>query len=169
MLSAIFTGMHRHTRSSKFVDRKAMKRTVKANRPGSHGFSFTGEFPEAADWTPVEAIGRRRCYMKATGENNAVDAVAGDRTERLPVVNRYGVRLGAALVFFVVFGALLAGTAIMAHAQNASVSKRLAQQTARMETLGETSATLQSEIAFRSNGVNIRHAQAYPGKPPSKV
>ena len=156
MLSAMFTGMHRHTRSSKYMDRKAMKRTVKANRPGSHGFSFTGEFTDAAEWAPVEAIGRRRCYMKATGENSAVDAVMNDSVERLPIVNRYGVRLGAALVFFVVFGVLLAGTAVMAYAQNTGVAKRLAQQAARMETLNENAATLQSEIAFRSNGVNIR-------------
>lgn len=156
MLSEKFSGMHRHTRSSKYVDRKKMKRTVKASRPGTHGFSFTGEFPETEDWTPVEAKSRRRNYTQSNGDTGVYRAVSSEDTMRLPVVNRYGVRLGAALVFFVVFGVLLAGTAVLAYAENAAVSKRLAQQAARMETLSEEANATLSEIAYRSNGVNIR-------------
>lgn len=156
MLSALFTGMHRHTRSSKYVDRKAMKRTVKANRPGNQGFSFTGEFPEMADWTPVEAQGRRRSYTRPAGHVNAVHVVGHEDVERMPVVNRYGVRLGAALVFFVVLGSLLAGTALLVNADNAGVAKRLSQQEVRVAYLQEESATINSEISFRSNGLNVR-------------
>ena len=156
MLSEKVYGMHRHTRSSKYVDRKKMKRTVKASRPGTHGFSFTGEFPETHDWMPVEATSRRRNYTRNNGDTNGYRAVSSEDTTRLPVVNRYGVRVGAALVFFVVLGVLLAGTLVMAYAENAAVSKRLAQQTARIETLSEEANTTLSEIANRSNGVNIR-------------
>lgn len=156
MLGAMFTGMHRHTRSSKYMDRKAMKRTVKANRPGNLGFSFTGEFPEVSDWAPVEAQSRRRSYTRSTGRVHAVNTIAHEKTERLPVVNRYGVRLGAALVFFVVFGSLLAMTALMVSAGNGSVVTRLEQQTARRNELIEEQSTLAGEIAFRSNGLNVR-------------
>ncbi len=155
MLSALFSGMHCHTRSSKYVDRKKMKRTVKANRPGSNGFSFTGEFPEVQDWTPVEALGRRRSYTSRMDDGIA-EVVKTESVERLPVVNRYGVRRGTALVALVVFAVMLASMGLMAYADNISVSKRLDQQTKHMGDLTETTKNLQGDIASRSNGVNIR-------------
>lgn len=156
MLSAFFSGMHRHTRLSRYVDKRKMKRTVRATRPGAQGFSFTGEFPEMENWRPVEATGRRRDYTRPSVEKSTYRAVGNEDTTRLPIVNRYGVRFGAAMVYFVVLGVLLAGTAIWASAGNAGVSMRLAAQERRMEELNETSSSTLSEIARRSSGVNIR-------------
>ena len=145
-----------------------MKRTVRATRPGSQGFSFTGEFPEMENWRPVEATGHRRDYTRPSVEKSTYRAVGNEDTNRLPIVNRYGVRFGAAMVYFVVLGVLLAGTAIWVSAGNAGVSMRLASQEFRMEELNETSSVTLSEIARRSSGVNIRQEAVRMGLISSK-
>lgn len=156
MLSAWFSGMHCYTRSSKFVNRKKMKQTVKANRPGNQGFSFTGEFPEAEDWTPVEAMGRRRSYMSPSDVQNARGAVSAQDVGREGICSEHGMRLSVALALLFVFGALLCSVWLSAYSVNAGVSKRLAQQDVRMETLNVEATTIRSEIASRSSGVNVR-------------
>lgn len=156
MLSAYFTGMHRYTRSSRYVNRKKMKQTIRASRPGNQGFHFTGDFPEAEDWTPVEATRRPRSYTSPAYEGGVSDAVSGRVSERLPTFSRYGVRMGMGVALLTLWVALLCGVLISAYSTNAGLSKRLAQQAVRMETLSEDSITLQSEIAKRCSGVNIR-------------
>ena len=156
MLSAWFSGMRRYTRSSKYVDRKKMKQTVKANRPGNMGFHFTGEFPEAEDWTPVEALGRSRSYMCPSDERGARRAVGSEDVGRPGLFSEHGMRLSAAIVMLMVLGLFLCGVWVDAFATNAGVSKRLAEQSARMESLRNEAVTLQSEIASRSSGVNVR-------------
>lgn len=156
MLSALFSGMHRYTRSSRYVNRKKMKQTIRASRPGNQGFSFTGEFPEAEDWMPVEAMRRPRSYTSPAQDGGVNDAVNSSVSERLPIVSRYGVRLGAGVALLTLWVALLSAVLIGAYSVNAGLSKGLAQQAVRMETLSEDSITLQSEIASRSSGVNVR-------------
>lgn len=133
-----------------------MKRTIRATRPGAQGFSFTGEFPEIENWRPVEATGRRRDYTRPSVEKSTYRAVGNEDTNRLPIVNRYGVRFGAAMVYFVVLSALMAGLSIWAYAGNAGVSMRLAAQETRVKELNTTANETISEIARRSSGVNIR-------------
>jgi hypothetical protein len=60
------------------------------------------------------------------------------------------------VAMLVVLAAVLGGAWVMAHADNAGVAKRLAQQETRMQTLEMQTTTLRSEIASRSSGVNVR-------------
>ena len=156
MLSAYFTGMRRYTRSSGYVNRKKMKQTIRAGRPGNLGFHFTGDFPESEDWTPVEAVRRPRSYTSPAQDGGVSQAVGVGVSERLPTFSRYGVRLGMGVALLAVWVAILCGVLISAYSVNAGLSKRLAQQAVRMEVLQEDSITLQSEIARRSSGVNVR-------------
>lgn len=155
MLSALWTGMRRYTRSSRYVDRKKMRQTIRANRPGNQGFSFTGDFPEATDWLPVEATRRPRCYTRQA-DNGVSDVVTARVDERLPVFSRYGVRMGVAIPMLILFALLLGAIWMGAYAANAGVSQRLAQQEARAENLQQTAITLEGEIARRSSGINVR-------------
>lgn len=156
MLSEMFSGMRRYKRVARFVDRKKMKQTVKATRIGRQSISFTGDFPEAGDWTPVETFGCRRSYMQPAREQGLERAIGTEDVGRLSIFSEHGVRLGAAVAMLVVLAAVLGGAWVMAHADNAGVAKRLAQQETRMQTLETQTTTLRSEIASRSSGVNVR-------------
>ena len=168
MLSRGFNRMHRHTRSAQYADRKGMQRDVRANRPGAHGFSFTGDFPEAEDWQPVEAATHRRRYSEPSGNTGAYRVVDDAVTDRLPVVNRYGIRLGPALVLLVVLASLLGSITVMAYSGNSSVTKRLAEQEERMIVLNNEVGLIQGEISYRSNGVNVRQEASRIGLVSSK-
>ena len=156
MLSEMFSGMRRYKRVARFVDRKKMKQTVKATRIGRQSISFTGDFPEAGDWTPVETFGCRRSYMQPAREQGLERVIGTEDVGRLSIFSEHGVRLGAAVAMLVVLAAVLGGAWVMAHADNAGVAKRLAQQETRMQTLETQTTTLRSEIASRSSGVNVR-------------
>ncbi|MBR3763848.1 MAG: hypothetical protein IKK57_04755 [Clostridia bacterium] len=163
MLGARFSGMHRYTRSSRYVSRKKMKQQVRANRPGNQGFTFTGEYPEAESWQPVEIGRRSRSYMTPGDEIHMSAVVDGTLTERLPVVSSRGVRLGPAIAALLVLVALLAWIWMGAYTVNAGISARLSQQTVRMASLDNTAASLESEIALRCSGVNVRQEAARIG------
>ena len=60
------------------------------------------------------------------------------------------------VAMLVVLAAVLGGAWVMAHADNAGVAKRLAQQETRMQTLEMQTTTLRGESASRSSGVNVR-------------
>lgn len=156
MLSAHSTGMHRHTRPAAYADKKMKRRAVKASRPGSYGFSFTGEFPEMPDWQPVEATERRRRYAVANGQTGSYQAVGSDGTMRMPAINRYGVRLGPAVAMLVVLAVLLAGFIVFQYAENTRMAKLLSEQVTRMDALAVEANTTLNEITLQSNGVNIR-------------
>lgn len=156
MLSARFNGMHRHTRPAAYADKKMKRQAVKASRPGSYGFSFTGEFPETSGWQPVEATERRRRYAVASGQTGSYQAVGRDGTVRIPVINRYGVRLGPAVIALVVLAALLAGCVVWQFSENTRMGKLLSEQAARMDSLAIEANTTLNEITLQSNGVNIR-------------
>lgn len=156
MLSARSTGMHRHTRPAAYADKKMKRRAVKASRPGSYGFSFTGDFPEMPGWQPVEATERRRRYAVASGQTGSYRAVGSDGTMRMPIINRYGVRLGPAVIALVLLAALLAGFIVWQFSENTRVSKLLSEQTARMDSLAIEAYTTLNEITVQSSGVNIR-------------
>ncbi len=156
MMTARSTGMHRHTRPAAYADKKMKRRAVKSSRPGSYGFSFTGEFPEMSDWQPVEATERRRRYAAPSGQTGSYQAVGSEDAMRIPAVNRYGVRLGPAVILLVVIAALLAGFIVMQIAENTRMSKLLNEQVARMDTLAIEANTTLNEITLQSSGVNIR-------------
>ncbi|MBQ2952689.1 MAG: hypothetical protein IJE07_03960 [Clostridia bacterium] len=157
MLSAMFSGMHRYTRSSSYVNRKKMKQTIRASRPGNQGFVFTGDdFPGERDWLPVEAVRQPRSYMQPVGPGSVNDSVRSQVNERVPVISRYGVRMNVAIVMLALFALLLCGVWMCFYAGNAGASSRLAEQAVRMESLQQTSVTLESEIAMRSSGINVR-------------
>ncbi len=149
-------GMQRYTRLSDYIDRKKMNRTKRANRPGNQGFTFTGDFPEAHDWQPVEAQRFRRSYTDPSGDGGVSDVVAAQVEERLPLVSRYGVRTGLAVTVLAVFAALLCALWVGAYSVNAGLSRQLAQQEVRVETLTQSGVQLRSEIAVASSEVNVR-------------
>lgn len=157
MLSAYMHGMHRHTRPSAYADKKQQRRSAQStSRPGAYGFSFSGEFPEAPSAMPVEAAGRRRHYTAPSGQTGSYQAVGSQGTMRLPAINRYGVRLGPAIVLFVFFAALLAGLVVWQYAGNTRLSKLISEQEQRMVNLGAEADQTLSEISVQSSGVNIR-------------
>lgn len=156
MLSAFSGGMHRHTRPAAYADKKQRKRAVKASRPGSYGFSFTGEFPEAPGFQPVEATERRRRYAVANGQTSSYQAVGSSDTVRIPTFNRYGVRLGAGAAMLIVLAVLLAGFVVYQYAENTRVAKMLSEQVTRMDTLAAEANTTLNAITLQSMGVNIR-------------
>jgi len=156
MMTARSTGMHRHTRPAAYADKKAKRRAVKSSRPGSYGFSFTGEFPEMGDWQPVEATERRRRYAVANGQTGSYQAVGREDAQRIPVINRYGVRLGPAVILLVVLAALLAGFIVMQVAENTRMAKLLNEQVVRMDALAIEANTTLNQITLQSSGVNIR-------------
>lgn len=156
MLSARSNGMHRHTRPAAYADKKMKRRAVKAGRPGSYGFSFTGEFPETPGWTPVEATERRRRYAVPNGQTGSYRAVGSEGTMRIPVINRYGVRLGPAVIVLVLLAALLAGFIVWQCSENSRMSKLLSDQLIRLDSLTAEANTTLNEISVQSSGVNIR-------------
>ena len=156
MLGNVFTGMRRYKRVARFVDRKKMKQTVRTNRSNGQSISFSGDFPEAGNWTPVEAFGCRRSYMQPAAEKGIERVVGSEDVGRLSLFSEHGVRLGAGVTMLVVLAAVLCGIWVWTYSQNSGVSKRLAMQETRMVSLAEESTTLRSEIASRSSGVNVR-------------
>jgi len=155
MLSAFSTGMHRHTKPAAYAD-KRQQRAARMNRPGAYGFSFTGEFPEASSFQVVEATERRRRYTVPNGQTSAYQAVGSSGTMRIPTINRYGVRLGAAVVLLIVLAALLGGTVVMQVSQNTHLAKSLSEQTKRIDALAAEANTTLNAITQQSLGVNIR-------------
>lgn len=157
MLSAILTGMHRHTRPAAYADRSQQRRTAQAaRRPGAYGFSFTGEFEEAPSYVPVEAAARRRRYSEPSGKTGSYRAVGSDGTMRIPAINRYGVRIGPALAMLTMLAVLLAGVILWQNAENTRMSKLIDAQNARIISLGSEANETLSDITLRSSGVNIR-------------
>lgn len=156
MLSMYLSGMRRYKRSSRFVDRKKMKQTVRASRPGNRGFSFTGEYPEADSYKVLEPQGMRRHYTQPSSEPVIHATVGSSVTNRVPVISKHGVHWGVALALLTLWVMLLSGVLVYAYSNNSGVSKRLSQQTVRMATLTNDTAALQGAIANRSSGVNVR-------------
>lgn len=164
MLRTVFSGMRRYTRSSGYVNRKKMKQTIRANRPGNQGFRFKGDnFPETYDWQPVEAMRGPRSYMNPSSEGGMSSVVTSDVKERMPVFSRYGVRLSVAIPMLALFALLLCAIWMGLYSVNAELASRVAQQSARIENLQETAVTLESEIAMRTSGINVRQEAARIG------
>lgn len=156
MVSAHFSGMHRHTRPAAYADKRMKRRPVKSSRPGAYGFSFTGEFPEAGSWQPVEATERRRRYAVPSGQTGSYRAVGSEGAMRIPVINRYGIRLGPAMIILFMVAVLLAGVIVWQVSENSRMSKMLSAQLERMDSLAVETNTTLNEITIQSSGVNIR-------------
>lgn len=155
MTSLMRNRMHRSTRPAAYVSKAAKNEQMYARRPGGHGFSFTGEFPEADDLQPVVATERRRHYT--TGRTASVShAVRRNEASRMPAFTRHGVRPGTALVLFTalfaVLGCVMLGSMSEASALNKSISERQASAIA----LNTRCQTIEVQIAEQSNDVNIR-------------
>ena len=147
--------MHRSTRPAAYVSKSAKNEQMYARRPGGHGFSFTGEFPEADDLQPVVATERRRQYT-ASRKEGAAHAVRHNEASRAAAFTRHGVRPGAALVLFmalfVALGCVMLGSMSQAAALNKSISARQASALA----LNTRCQTIEVQIAEQANDVNIR-------------
>ena len=81
MLSAIFSGMHRHTRPAAYADKRMQQHHTGSYRPGSQGFSFTGEFPDELTGQPVDVSGQRRRY--AASEPDRLELASDGFHERV--------------------------------------------------------------------------------------
>ncbi|MBQ8201683.1 MAG: hypothetical protein IJZ74_07950 [Clostridia bacterium] len=156
MLNARINRVHRHTRPAAYLDQTRQARQQRSQRPGAHGFSFTGEFPEMMDAQPVVATERRRNYAAAGTDTGAYRAMGNMDAMRLPVFNRYGVQLRTALVMLFVFAAVLGGVWLGAVAEMSSVSKHISAQQLRIDELAVESAKTEKDIAAKSNDVSIR-------------
>ena len=102
MTTLMRSRMRRQTRPAKYMSRACQAESTAWSRPGSGNFSFTGEFPGMADdQQPVEATNRRRNYTAAGRNTGAYRAVGQEDTRRTPVICKYGMRYGAAMMAFV--------------------------------------------------------------------
>ena len=102
MTTPMRSRMRRQTRPANYMSRSCQAEPAAWNRPGSCSFSFTGEFPGMTDdQQPVEATSRRRDYTAPGRNTGAYRAVGQEDTRRIPVISKYGLRFGAAMLAFV--------------------------------------------------------------------
>lgn len=110
MTTPMRSRMRRQTRPAKYMSRSCQAESAAWNRPGSCSFSFTGEFPGMADdQQPVEATNRRRNYTAPGRTTGAYRAVGQEDTRRIPMISKYGLRFGAAMLAFVLLLGVFAG------------------------------------------------------------
>lgn len=158
MLSAIFSGMHRHTRPAAYADKRMQQHHTGSYRPGSQGFSFTGEFPDELTGQPVDVSGQRRRYAASAGMTGSYQAVGAMDTMHLPVVNRFGMKLIPAIALLTVLAMVMACAVVLAQAENTRIAKQIAAQETELEALSAQASDTLNEIAVQSNDANIRQA-----------
>ena len=154
-MSAIFSGMHRHTRPAAYADRRGAQHSG-SFRPGAQGFTFTGDFPDVLSTRSVDATGQRRRYAAGAGVQGTYQPVGEMDTGRLPVVSRYGVKLVPALAMLVVMAALMACGVLMVRAEGTKTAKLITAQENQIQTLSREAGDTVNAIALHSNDVNIR-------------
>lgn len=155
MMSAIFSGMHRHTRPAAYADKRGAQHSG-SFRPGAQGFTFTGEFPDVLSTRPVDATGQRRRYAAGAGVQGTYQPVGEMDTGRLPAVSRYGVKLVPALALLVITAALMACGVLMVRAEGTKTAKLIAAQESQIQALSQEAGETVNAIALHSNDVNIR-------------
>ncbi len=168
MLNARINRAHRHTRPSEYMDMSRQGRQQRASRPGASGFSFTGEFPEMADFSPVEAPSRRRQYTAASADTGAYRALGNTDAVRTPVITRYGVQLHTAALAFFVALIILGGFWLMAVSETTAVAKHIGSQQMRIEELTVANLDAEREIEARADDVAIRQEAVRLGLVSSK-
>lgn len=155
MLTPFMNRMHRHTRPAEYVDKAAHERSIRSQRPGGHGFSFTGDFPEVIDTNPVVATERRRNYVNPVN-TGSYQAMGSMDAARVPAVSRYGVSLVPAVVMLFVASVILGMMLLMSWSDVSETAKHISDQQMRMTELGGLTAEAEYQIAEYSNDVNIR-------------
>ena len=177
MTTPMRSRMRRQTRPAKYMSRSCQAEAAAWNRPGSCSFSFTGEFPGMADdQQPVEATNRRRNYTAPGRTTGAYRAVGQEDTHRIPVISKYGLRFGAAMLAFVLLGVFagLIGNELRQQGQlytvieaynNEEASLKAACSQTRDSILTESDGVLVRQKALLlgmidSAGVEVRTLQA---------
>lgn len=177
MTTPMRSRMRRQTRPAKYMSRSCQAEAAAWNRPGSCSFSFTGEFPGMADdQQPVEATNRRRNYTAPGRTTGAYRAVGQEDTRRIPVISKYGLRFGAAMLAFVLLGVFagLIGNELRQQGQlytvieaynNEEASLKAACSQTRDSILTESDGVLVRQKALLlgmidSAGVEVRTLQA---------
>lgn len=154
-MSVIANRMHRHTRPSAYMDRAANQRNIRAQRPGGHNFSFTGEFPDMMDTQPVMATERRRDYTSPVNVGG-YQALGSTDAVRVTPFTKHGVALVPAVVITFAVMILMAMCLLMAWSNVSETTKSISDQQMRMTELTGLTADAEYEIAQHSNDVNIR-------------
>lgn len=147
--------MRRHTRPADFVSKARRDEALSFCRPGGRAFSFTGEFPDMADMQPVEARERRRSYT-ASHNTGSYSAVRRDDAQRMPAINKHGVRLMPALVMMMALVVGLGSILLMQMDQLSQVQRSIDRKQDRISVLTAECAQTERDIASQSNDVNIR-------------
>ena len=177
MTTPMRSRMRRQTRPAKYMSRSCQAEAAAWNRPGSCSFSFTGEFPGMMDdQQPVEATNRRRNYTALGRTTGAYRAVGQEDTRRIPVISKYGLRFGAAMLAFVLLGVFagLIGNELRQQGQlytvieaynNEEASLKAACSQTRDSILTESDGVLVRQKALLlgmidSAGVEVRTLQA---------
>ncbi len=155
MLKARSTRVHRHTKPSAYMDRSRQARQQRAQRPGSSGFSFTGEFPEVMDPTPVEAAQRRRNYIGDAVDTGAYRAVGSEDAARVSAFSRYGVQGRTAVILGALLLVVMCSALLLSCGQSAAVAKRNSDHLARIEQLEKANSDVERQIAKKASDVTI--------------
>lgn len=155
MTTPLRNRMRRHTRPADFVSRARQEEALSLCRPGGRSFSFTGEFPDMADPQPVEARERRRCYTSGW-HTGSYSAVRRDDAQRMPAINRHGVRLMPALVMLMALSVILGSILLMQMDQLSQAQRAIDRKQDRISVLTAECAQTERAIASQSNDVNIR-------------
>lgn len=155
MTTLLMNRKHRHTRPAAYVSKACRDQQLYAGRPGSNGFSFTGEFPAEDPFQPVVASRSSRSYT-APRHTGSYKAVTADDTARMPAVCRHGVRYGTAMVAFAALFVVLASILMCSFSDCRAVSNRISARQTDMNNLHRQCQNLEVEIAEQSGDVNIR-------------
>ncbi len=147
--------MRRQTRPAKYMTKSRQAERGTWSRPGSCSFSFTGEFPGMSDPQPVEVKSRRRNYTSGSN-TGSYHAIRQDETHRMPVVNKHGVNVVAAVAMFAAAFVFLFSMVAVQLVERAEVMTAIRVKQDRINTLTAECAGTRSAIAAQSNDMNIR-------------
>lgn len=155
MTTLLLNRKHRHIRPAAYVSKSCRNQQLYAGRPGSNGFSFTGEFPMEDSAQPLVASRSSRNYTAAR-HTGSYKAVTANDTARMPAVCRHGVRYGTAMVMFAALFVVLASILICSFSDCRAVSNRISAHQTDMTDLHRQCQSLEVAIAQQSGDVNIR-------------
>lgn len=169
MMNAFSSGMHRHTRPAAYADNTKQARNQRMQRPGTSGFSFSGEFPELLDQQPVMATDRRRSYTAAGSMTGDYQVLGSMVMERSPApINRYGMQILPTVVSLVVLAVLLGTLWIFRLCELQTVAGRINKHQDYIAEISKLNSENASDIAKYTNDVNIRQEAVRLGMISSK-
>ncbi len=145
--------IHRHLKPARFVSRTCREGQYFASRPGASGFSFTGEFPGADNYQPVERPDARRSYTIPNAQHRNHAAV---QQHYGPAVCKKGVKPSAALVMLAALAVMLSSIWLSSVSDSRLASNMISDHRSAINALSTSCQNLRSDIEYLAGDVNVR-------------